>query len=384
MSKQTVFKARDEPMTQEQLAALAAEAAQHAEQEADMGDDTIPQITSDIIPGIKNNSSDADDVAPAPKRKRGRPTLAPMKIKREDSVVRLDEVEAFQGGSSSQYGTPLGTPELPATSRVAGKAKRKFEQASANDTQKAGVTFISRAQAAKKSKNPKVDGHAINSDETEDDPKRQKEFEDDTERQNESENDGEEESVEGNDAVNDQEVPVQTPRRGRPRKNIAAAEADPPKRRGPGRPSKTQTPTTSSKATRGSIQSKRHRISARLKILEANRSVPADEKRSLRSSGKNTDATKKVSSSHTRGVAQVKKTPKKRPTAVRAESEDDEYEVERIVGVEPAKGKKQKKYEVKWKGYSNNENTMEPEENLANCKHLIAAFEKKQSKAVKK
>ncbi|KAI8313417.1 M-phase phosphoprotein 8 [Colletotrichum sp. SAR11_59] len=373
MSKQTVFKARDEPMTQEQLAALAAEAAQHAEQEADMGDDTIPQITSDIIPGIKNNSSDADDAAPAPKRKRGRPVLAPMKIKREDSVVRLDEVEAFQGGSSSQYGTPLGTPELPATSRVAGKAKRKFEQASANDTQKAGVTFISRAQAAKKSKNPNVDGHAINSDETEDDPKRRKEFEDDTERQNDSENDGEEDSVEGNDAVNDQEVPVQTPRRGRPRKNIAAAEADPPKRRGPGRPSKTQTPTTSSKATRDSIQSKRHRISARLKILQANRSVPADEKRSLRSSGKNTDATKKM-----------KKTPKKRPIAVRAESEDDEYEVERIVSVEPAKGKKQKKYEVKWKGYSNNENTMEPEENLANCKHLIAAFEKKQSKAVKK
>lgn len=233
-----------------------------------MGDDTIPQITSDIIPGIKNNSSDADDAAPAPKRKRGRPSLAPMKIKREDSVVRLDEVEAFQGGSSSQYGTPLGTPELPATSRVAGKAKRKFEQASANDTQKAGVTFISRAQAAKKSKNPNVDGHAVNSDETEDDPKRQKEFEDDTERQNESENDGEEESVEGNDAVNDQEVPVQTPSRGRPRKNIAAAEADPPKRRGPGRPSKTQTPTTSSKATRGSIQSKRHRISVRLKILQ--------------------------------------------------------------------------------------------------------------------
>ncbi|KAE9566484.1 hypothetical protein CGMCC3_g17351 [Colletotrichum fructicola] len=363
MSKQTVFKARDEPMTQEQLAALAAEAAQHAEQEADMGDDTIPQITSDIIPGIKNNSSDADDAAPALKRKRGRPALAPMKIKREDSVVRLDEVEAFQGGSSSQYGTPLGTPELPATSRVAGKAKRKFEQASANDTQKAGVTFISRAQAAKKSKNPNVDGHAVNSDETEDDPKRQKEFEDDTERQNESETDGEEESVEGNDAVNDQEVPVQTPRRGRPRKNIAAAEANPPKRRGPGRPSKTQAATTSSKPTRDSIQ---------------------NEKRSLRSSGKNTDATKKVSSSHTRGVAQVKKTPKKRPTAVRAESEDDEYEVERIVGVEPAKGKKQKKYEVKWKGYSNNENTMEPEENLANCKHLIAAFEKKQSKAVKK
>ncbi|KAF3805244.1 hypothetical protein GCG54_00002022 [Colletotrichum gloeosporioides] len=292
--KRTVFQGREKAMTQEQLAALAAEAAQHAEQEADMGDDTIPQITSDIIPGIKNNSSDADDAAPAPKRKRGRPILAPMKIKREDSVVRLDEVEAFQGGSSSQYGTPLGTPELPATSRAAGKAKRKFEQASANDTQKAGVTVISRAQAAKKSKNENVDGHAVNSDETEDDPKRQKEFEDDPERQNGSENDGEEESVEGNGAVNDQEVPVQTPRRGRPRKNMTAAEADPPKRRGPGRPSKTQTPTTSSKATRGSIQSKRHRISARLMILQANRGVSADEKRSLRSSGTNADATKKV------------------------------------------------------------------------------------------
>ncbi|KAK2761056.1 chromobox protein/heterochromatin protein 1 beta-like protein [Colletotrichum kahawae] len=296
MSKRTVFMGREEPMTEEQLAALATEAAQHAEQEADMGDDTIPQITSDIIPGNKNNGSDADDAAPAraPKRKRGRPpSLAAMKFKREDSEMHLDDVEPFEGASSSQYGYPRGSPESPSTSRAARKTKRKVAFASANKAQKAGVTFISRARVAQKLNSENVGGDAVvDSDETEDDPKRQNETEDDPERQNESENDGEEESVEGNDAVNDQEVPVQIPRRGRPRKNVAAAEADPPKRRG--RPAKIQTPTAYSKAIRGSNQSKSHRISARLKILQANRSVSADAERSLRSSGKNTDTTKKV------------------------------------------------------------------------------------------
>ena len=49
------------------------------------------------------------------------------------------------------------------------------------------------------------------------------------------------------------------------------------------------------------------------------------------------------------------------------------YEVEKILKRRVVKGKFQ--YLVKWKNYSNEENTWEPESNLTNCKELILEFQ---------
>jgi hypothetical protein len=54
-----------------------------------------------------------------------------------------------------------------------------------------------------------------------------------------------------------------------------------------------------------------------------------------------------------------------------------EYEIEQILQVKFAKGRNPKKlYLVKWKGYSDDENTWEPESNLD--KSIVIQFEKAQ------
>ena len=52
--------------------------------------------------------------------------------------------------------------------------------------------------------------------------------------------------------------------------------------------------------------------------------------------------------------------------------QSDEYEVEKIVDYREIKSVQQ--YLVKWKGYSDDENTWEPEANLNNCRNLIDEF----------
>jgi hypothetical protein len=56
-----------------------------------------------------------------------------------------------------------------------------------------------------------------------------------------------------------------------------------------------------------------------------------------------------------------------------------EYEVEEILG-DKKKGR-QVLYFVRWKGYSESENSWEPLENLQGCKHLIDRYEVSQSDA---
>lgn len=62
------------------------------------------------------------------------------------------------------------------------------------------------------------------------------------------------------------------------------------------------------------------------------------------------------------------------PSGSDAESEEEDYVVEKIVDRKVHKGKVE--YLLKWKGYDETQNTWEPKENLE-CPELIKEFEDK-------
>ncbi|KAL6877017.1 hypothetical protein J3F83DRAFT_727840 [Trichoderma novae-zelandiae] len=57
-----------------------------------------------------------------------------------------------------------------------------------------------------------------------------------------------------------------------------------------------------------------------------------------------------------------------------------EWEVEQIVDSMIDEETMEHFFRVKWKGYGSKDNTWEPKKNLANCKHLLEAYEKKAKK----
>ncbi|KAL7939175.1 hypothetical protein V8C35DRAFT_285911 [Trichoderma chlorosporum] len=74
------------------------------------------------------------------------------------------------------------------------------------------------------------------------------------------------------------------------------------------------------------------------------------------------------------------KAKESKTTAASAREGRKEWEVEKIVGSRIDEATMEHFFRVKWKGFSDKDNTWEPKKNLANCKSLVEAYEKKAGK----
>lgn len=78
-------------------------------------------------------------------------------------------------------------------------------------------------------------------------------------------------------------------------------------------------------------------------------------------------------------VSLLEKASQKTPiqTRITTDPDEDTYEVERILDRQRITNKNY--YLIKWAGYSSNENTWEPEENLTSCQELVQEFQQREA-----
>ncbi|EHK19203.1 uncharacterized protein TRIVIDRAFT_225073 [Trichoderma virens Gv29-8] len=76
----------------------------------------------------------------------------------------------------------------------------------------------------------------------------------------------------------------------------------------------------------------------------------------------------------------AKKSKESKATVSAQAADRNEWEVEKIVDSRIEEETLQHFFRVKWKGFSDKHNTWEPKKNLANCKGLVDAYEKKAGK----
>ncbi|KAL7821875.1 hypothetical protein V8C26DRAFT_391230 [Trichoderma gracile] len=170
---------------------------------------------------------------------------------------------------------------------------------------------------------------------------------------------------------------------------------------------KEMTPASSSSGARQSTRVRSAPAQAKPAAAKTTRKSSASAKRELRTKGR-TDAkgavrkpgrparaaaTTKTAATKTAAVKSAAPQRRGRPpakeakaakpakaAAAGAKASKQEWEVEQIVDSMIDEETMEHFFRVKWKGYSSKDNTWEPKKNLANCKDLLEAYEKKAKK----
>ncbi|KAF9878646.1 hypothetical protein CkaCkLH20_04138 [Colletotrichum karsti] len=372
MSAPTVFKGREVEMTEEDL---AAEAASFAIKQDD-GGDTTESAMNDAISSTDDDEDEEEipiiksDIVSSPAG--GIPLMEDTHSSRR----------ADSKGKRKSAHPRMGNFPTPKKARIADNSPKDHSVASSADSQpkeKVRVTFRTSPESpTAMPRKTRGTARARKSTRTSVTTSAQRPAPMGTTQKSPAPESGSETDDPASREVVEQELKA-APRRGRPRKtedgNVNKTIAQGRRR---GRPPKTQDPTSSEQSAKDNAKGKLHRISARLRILEANGRGTAESGRSLRSLGKKGDDDKKPPTTHGRGVGRVRKTSNKG----REPASTTEYEVEQIVDTKINNKTKEQLYMVKWKGYPSKMNSWEPKKNL-NCAKLLKAFHDKHAKSAK-
>ncbi|TFB02723.1 hypothetical protein CCMA1212_005101 [Trichoderma ghanense] len=179
----------------------------------------------------------------------------------------------------------------------------------------------------------------------------------------------------------------------------------------PTKASKEITPVSSSSGARQSTRVRsapaQEKPAAASVAAKTTRGASASAKRELRTKGRTdakgairkpgrparaaaakTAATTKTAAVKTAAATQRRGRPAKEAKAAKpakaaaagGKASKQEWEVEQIVDSMIDEETMEHFFRVKWKGYSSKDNTWEPKKNLANCRNLLEAYEKKAKK----